>query len=49
MAKRILKDPHLSQLASRKFHEAISKNTDNKFLCENSILHDLLDQQEEER
>lgn len=44
IAKRILKDPRLSQLASRKFNEMIEKTHDGKFLVEGALLTDLLEQ-----
>jgi hypothetical protein len=42
MAKRILKDPGLSQIATRKFNEAIDRENDKRFAAEGSVLHDLL-------
>ena len=46
MAKRILKDPGLSQIATRKFNETIDRENDQRFAAEGSVLHDLLKQQE---
>jgi len=43
MAKRILRDPQLSQLASRKFHDSINKNNETKFLADGTVLTELLE------
>ena len=47
IAKRILKDPQLSQLASRKFNETVNKDDDAKFLNQGAQLTALLDQEDE--
>jgi hypothetical protein len=42
MAKRILRDPNLCQIASRKFHKLIDKNNDGKFLSEDAWVGELV-------
>ena len=42
MAKRILKDPGLSQMATRKFHGTIDKQDENKFVAKGAVITELL-------
>lgn len=43
IAKRILKDPNLSNLATRKFAETINKFEENKFFAESAAVTDILE------
>ena len=43
IAKKILKDPRLSQLASTKFQETINRKNDHKFLVDGAVITELLD------
>ena len=43
MAKTILKDPKLSQLATRRFGDVIDTESDNKFALGNALVSDLLE------
>lgn len=44
LAKRILRDPNLSQLATRKFKQTISQDDANKFICADAVITDILEQ-----
>ena len=43
IGKKILRDPKLSQLASRKFNTTIDQFDDSKFLFKNAIITDLIE------
>ena len=42
IAKRILRDPNLSQLATRNFKSTINAEDDRKFACKNAVISDLI-------
>ena len=48
MAKKILKDPNLCTLASRKFNNTIDKTDDRKFIVKGAVVTGLLPQEEDE-
>ena len=43
IAKRILKDPNLSQIATRKFNETIDREKAGRFVLDGALVTDLLD------
>lgn len=47
LAKKILKDPNLSTLASRKFHNTIDQTNDRKMVVEGAQIHDIIEQENE--
>ena len=48
IAKKILKDPNLSLIATRKFNGHIEKSDPGKFMAENCVLSDLQEEPEKE-
>ena len=48
IAKRILRDPNLSQLATRKFKQTINQDDDHKFISADAVITDILEQKGEE-
>ena len=48
LAKRILRDPNLSQLATRKFKTTINQDADDKFICVDAVITDILEQKGDE-
>jgi hypothetical protein len=48
LAKRILRDPNLSQLATRKFKQTINQDDDHKFICADAVITDILEQKGDE-
>ena len=48
LAKRILRDPNLSQLATRKFKQTINQDDANKFVCADAVITDILEQKGDE-
>lgn len=48
LAKRILRDPNLSQLATRKFKSTINQDEDHKFTCKGAVITDIIQQNEDE-
>jgi|TARA_B110001450_G_scaffold209163_1_gene200053 hypothetical protein len=48
LAKRILRDPNLSQLATRKFKSTINQDDDHKFICTDAVITDILEQKGDE-
>jgi len=43
IAKRILKDPNLSQIATRKFNETIDRSKEGNFVLHGAFVSDLLE------
>lgn len=48
MAKRILKDPRLSLLATRKFNALIDKENEEKFMLKSALVTDIIKKQDEQ-
>ena len=47
-AKRILKDPNLTQMANKRFKDAVDGEDDTKFMKDGGVMTELLEQKDEE-
>lgn len=47
IAKTILKDPNLSQLATRKFHSIVEQSVESTFLAKDAIINDIIEEKKE--
>ena len=48
LAKRILKDPNLSLMATKKFHGTIEEKDDAKLVVKGAVIHDIIEKKIEE-
>jgi len=43
LAKRILKDPGLSAMATKKFHGTVDKENEAKIVVKGAVIHDIIE------
>lgn len=48
LAKRILKDPNLSLMATKKFHGTVETKDEAKMIVKGAVIHEIIEQKKEE-